>query len=262
MASVSQIESTDFDQERYVDPPTIYVIASQPRSGSHYLAHLLRSTGQAGVPLEYFHSAHWKRWAKRCGQYNPLSAFRIMCQLRTTPNGIFGVKMHWRQFELACRMRLEEEFKPAKFVQITREDLLAQAISLVIASQTGAWIHGQEPQRQPEYSFPAIQNAMDQLIAERGHWDRFFALTSIEPLRISYESLTSDLELSMQSVCQHIGIEWDLAEPVAPRVQRTGRSDDWRGRFLSTLPDLYEPNGFWRGEFGKRGNEETSNGSA
>lgn len=262
MASVSQVESIDFDQERYVDPPRIYVIASQPRSGSHYLAHLLRATGQAGVPLEYFHSAHWKRWAKRCGQYNPLSTFRIMCQLRTTPNGVFGVKVHWKQFQFACRLRLEDEFKPAEFIHITRHDLLGQAISLVIASQTGAWIHDHEPQRNPEYSFSAIQNAMDQLIAERGNWDRFFALTGIDPLRISYEALTSDLEPTMQSVCQHIGIDWQVDEPVAQRVQRTDRTEEWREKFLSTPPHLHEPNGFWRGEFGELRADTTSSGSA
>ena len=252
MASVSQVESVDFDQERYTKPPRIYAIASQPRSGSHYLARLLRETGQAGVPLEYFHRAHWKRWAKRCDQYNPLAAFRVLCQLRTTSNGVFGVKFHWKQFQMACKLRLEDEFKSATFVQITRDDLLGQAISLVIASQTGAWVHGHEPQRQPEYSLPAIQNAMDLLISERGQWDRFFALTEIEPLRISYEGLSAHPDATMQLVCQHIGVEWHPVEPMAPSVQRTSRNDDWRERFLTTLPELHEDGGFWRSEFGEK----------
>lgn len=250
MASVSEVESTDWDFERYVERPRIYVVASQPRCGSHYLADLLRETGQAGVPLEYFHTAHWKRWVKRCGQNNPLSAFRILCQRRTTPNGVFGVKMHWKQFQLACRLRLEDEFAQSPFIQITRDDLLGQAISLVIASQTGAWIHEHQAQRSPEYSFDAIQQAVGRLIVERGNWDRFFAATGIQPLRISYENLTDDRDPTMQRVCRHIGIDWDVTEPAGTRVQRTGRSDEWRDRYLQTLPTLHEPNCFWRGEFG------------
>jgi trehalose 2-sulfotransferase len=250
MASVSETESTEWDLERYVEAPRTYIIASQPRSGSHYLAHLLRQTGQAGVPLEYFHTLHWKRWVKRTSRTNPLSAFRILCQRRTTANGVFGVKMHWKQFQLACRLRLESEFEQASFIQISREDLLGQAISLVIASQTGAWVHEHEAQRAPEYSFEAIHQAMGRLIDERGHWDRFFACTQIQPLRISYENLTNDLDSTMRSVCQHLGIVWNVTDLTGPRVQRTERSDEWRDRYVTTLPTLHEPNCFWRGEFG------------
>lgn len=256
MAALSQVESFDFDLERYREAPkTIYVIASQPRSGSHLLASLLRDTGSAGVPLEYFHASHWRSWVQRCGQYNPLSAFRILCQLRTTPNGVFGVKVHWRQFQLACRLRLEQEFADARFVRIVRQDLLAQAISFVIANQTGAWAHEQEAQRAPEYSFHAIQNAMDRLIVERGNWDRFFAMANIEPLRVSYEGLVNDEASTMHNVCGHIGITWESREAPRTSVQRTGTSQEWRERFLATLPELHEADGFWRGEFGMYGEE-------
>ena len=251
MASVSDIESVDWDRDRYTQRPQIYVIASQPRCGSHYLAQLLRSTDQAGVPLEYFHTKHWKRWVKRCGQSNPLSAFRILCQLRTTPNGVFGVKAHWRQFQMACRLRLEDEFSGARFIQITRQDLLGQAISLVIASQTGSWIHDRKPDRAPDFSFTAIQAAIGQLLAERSGWDRFFATTGIEPLRISYEDLVADVDSTMERVAAHIGIDWaPVGGEVEVRVQRTELSDQWRERFLTTLPQLHDERAFWRNEFG------------
>lgn len=250
MTNVSLVHSNDFDQERFTGSPRIYLIASEPRSGSHYLASLLRGTAQAGVPLEYFHKGHWKLWVKRCRRGNPLSAFRILCQLRTTSNGIFGVKTHWRQFQFACFLRLESEFKAAKFVQITRDDLLGQAISFVIASQTGAWIHDHQPCSEPQYSFPAIQRAIDTIISKRGHWDRFFALTGISPLRITYESLTQQRDATMELVCQHLGLKWNAIDPAQLRVQRTDRSTEWRERFLATLPQMHEPGAAWRGEFG------------
>ena len=98
----------------------------------------MRSTGETSVPLECFHSAHRKRRVKRCGQYNPLSAFNILCQLRSTANGVFGVKAHWKQFQLACRLRLERNMSNATFIQINRDDVLGQAISLAVATQSGA----------------------------------------------------------------------------------------------------------------------------
>lgn len=251
MASVSQVESREWDLDRYTERPSVYVVASQPRSGSHYLAALLRQTGSAGVPLEYFHTAHWNRWVKRCHRSNPLSAFRLLCQVRTTPNGVFGVKAHWRQFEMLCHLRLESEFFDARFVEITRHDTLGQAISLVIASQTGSWIGGQAAQSRPEFSVPAIQSAISQILIERSGWDRFFAYTGIEPLRVSYERLVENPDETLCRVCEHIGAQWTgVPGEEVTHVQRSQLSDEWRQRFLATLPTLHEDANYWRGQFG------------
>lgn len=252
MATVSQSESTEWDQPRFVGAPrTTYVIASQPRCGSHYLASLLRSTGDAGVPLEYFNTGHWKRWAHRCGQYNPGAAFRLLREHRTTPNGVFGVKAHWRQFQMACRLRLESEFRDARFVLITRRDLLGQSISLAIARQTGAWVSAHQPQRPPEFSLRAIEIAMRQVLSERDDWERFFAVTGIEPLRLVYEDLLADRDGSMTAVCGHLGLTWAGGRSsLDVGIQRNELSEEWRRRYREMVPTLHEAGCFWRGEFG------------
>jgi LPS sulfotransferase NodH len=252
MATLSQVESTDWDLPEFTGRPSIYVIASQPRCGSHHLADLLRATGTAGVPLEYFHTGHWKNWVRRTGRSDPGGAFRLLWRVRTTPNGVFGLKAHWRQFQKACQLRLEPDLAGARFVQLTREDLLGQAISYVIASQTGSWDSGTAPRESPEFSFPAIRAAIERIERERSGWNRFFASTGIQPLRITYEELTAAPDPTMQQVCTHIGANWTGAPRVERAgVQRTDLSAAWRERFLDTIPTLHETGCFWRGEFGR-----------
>jgi LPS sulfotransferase NodH len=258
MAPVYNVTATDFDLPRYTSTPRIYVVASQPRSGSHLLAGMLRSTGEAGVPLEYFHKRHWSSWVKRSGQPNTLAAFRLLCQRRTTPNGVFGVKTHWRQFQYACQLRLENEFRSASFVYITRDDILGQAISLCIASQTGSWVSGQVPEKLPEYSFTAIQNSIQTILNERRNWSLFFAISEIQPLRITYEQLTDEPNLTMLKVAELIGFNWTGEATPATDLQRTMINQEWRERFVATLQQMHEPAFFWLRQFGSTANVQVS----
>ncbi len=159
--------------------------------------------------------------------------------------------MHWSQFQKACSYRLEDEFKQAQFIQIIRQDILGQAISHVIACQTGSWIHSEKPKAMPEYSFLAIKAAVRRLATERMNWNIFFAETGINALRISYEELVSSLDFTMQRVAEHIGITWEpLESELDTEIQRTELASQWREKFISGMNCMHENNGLWRGEYG------------
>jgi trehalose 2-sulfotransferase len=256
LPDVSKVASVEFDLPRYLGRPEIYVIASQPRCGSHYLAHLLRQSHQAGVPLEYFHTRHWRSWYKRCGQSNPVSAFRLLCQLRTTPNGVFGVKMHWHQLTYAAHLRMEAELKHARFIYITRDDLLGQAISHVIAAQTGVWIKGQPRAGTPTFSIDSILGSMRFILKERSSWERFFVFNDLRPFRVTYEDLTARRDDVMTAVCAFLGQEWAGA-PQETQAQRGPLNDQWRARFHEVMRGGHDDDEFWRNEFGLRHRAET-----
>lgn len=254
--SVSNVTARGWDLPRYRERPSIYVIASQPRCGSHYLAYLLRQTGRAGVPLEYFHKDHWRRWVKRCGQKSPLAAFRVLCQLRTTQNGVFGVKAHWHQFSYALSRRLEPDLRSARYIYMIREDLLSQAISHVIALQTGSWFGDQKPRKSPRFSFDEIANSIRFLLSERSRWERFFSFTGVSPLRLSYESLVQETDEVMGSVCAFLGQDWIGDAGVPPQVQRSTLNSEWRARFLEMAAQRCGDDEFWFHEFGHRSPQE------
>ena len=246
---VDKVAMTRHDMPRYHGKPRIYIIASQPRSGSHYLAYLLRETRKAGVPLEYFHPRHWQDWMKRCRTENPQYAFKLLCQLRSTSNGWFGVKAHWHQFAHAISMDLDRELAGATYIYLSRNDILDQAISHAIALQTGVWIGGQKPVAPPVFSVDRITESIRFMLNEREQWERFFAYTGNTPHRIYYEDLVANVNSDMTGVCKVLGIEWTLPTSInrPPAIQRTGLNAEWRTRFHQVLGGRYDD--FWKREF-------------
>ena len=218
------------DLPLFLGNPSIYIIASERRSGSHFLASLLLSSGQAGVPLEYFHARHWEERLAWSGAPSA-DTFCQLIQCRTSSNGVFGVKAHWAQYAYACRLGLEAVLRQSKFVRITRRDILAQAISLVIAQQSGSWICEQATTAQPIYSMTSIRNAILSLQAEKKHWERYLALNSIQHITLEYEDLCRDGQAQVRGVCEHLGIRACPRIQSLLKVQRGRINEEWRQRY-------------------------------
>jgi len=128
-----------------------YVICTSPRSGSTLLCSLLASTGVAGTPESYFHRPSLSEWAGALGvAQEPDGGTHYLQKLfeaaqthGTTGNGVFGLRLQRDSFaflfqtlhqlhpdessSVAC---FERVFGPTLFVHLSREDKLAQAISL------------------------------------------------------------------------------------------------------------------------------------
>ncbi len=177
----------DYDFPDFVGTPRSYLIASTPRCGSHYLGHLLRATGQLGSPLEYFSRGRIADWQARLAMTANCDLFKHLLRRRTSPSGWFGVKAHWPQFEpIAAAPELFSLFQFQRFVQLTRADRVAQAVSLVIAQQTSAWISFQAPQQQPVYDAAAITAALAGIDHQLGCWQQFFVSRGIQPVSATF----------------------------------------------------------------------------
>src|SRR5829696_6153092 len=126
--------SAAWEQTGPFDPERSYLIAALPRSGSTLLSGALETTGRLGKPMEYFNGgvlghaalrlgvptptlrARWHRFnRRRAGSTNwsAVTALRPrsvgdyverLYHVRSTANGVFGVKLHWGQ---VLRMRTD-----------------------------------------------------------------------------------------------------------------------------------------------------------
>jgi len=171
---------------------------------------------------------------------------------RTSPNGIFGCKMHWNQFSFFLKLGLEARFHDAKFVYLTREDVLGQAISHAIAMQTGQWTSFHRAKRKrPVYSFKAVARSLHLVLDQRRMWETFFAHAGIVPLRVTYEELTKDRKIVTARVLEYLGVHQTPADELLGEnlvaLQRTEINEEWRGRFLSSVAFRYESFLRWRG---------------
>ena len=84
-----------------MEPVRSYVICCVQRTGSWLLAHTLADTGYAGRPSDYFDDAerenHTREWGLPTGD---LTAYvRALRDKATTPNGVFGSKLMWNDFD-------------------------------------------------------------------------------------------------------------------------------------------------------------------
>src|SRR5689334_14677865 len=136
---------------------TRYAILSSQRSGSTLLARMLFETQRAGDPLEYFNLRLLALARSQTGNQSltPLEFMRMMTLRRTSPNGIFGMKIHYEQMLRAFQSNTPNE-KMTEFLRdhqhlfwIRRRDRLRQAISLARAIHTNSW-SSEEPDRVSE----------------------------------------------------------------------------------------------------------------
>lgn len=241
-----------FDLPVYQGRPKIQcVIASTPRSGSSLLGRLLQANG-VGVPNEYFNrSPHIAFLSRRWGLINGREELDIdeylqtIFKYRTTEQGVFSVKAHWDQFQLFLRSGiLNRYFFGARFVMIRRRDLLGQAISYEIASQTGQWASNWVGVKEPVYSKDSIHKKIQYIINQYANWFMFFAQNNVPWIEVVYEDLVKYPENTIEYVLRHLVPQLNIKpkaelEKSGLSVQRNQINDQWRERFVKEM-------GYWR----------------
>jgi LPS sulfotransferase NodH len=226
------------------------IVCATQRSGSTLLCELLKATGVAGIPNEYFQHFKDTGLADQPRQYlaglddpsvlallPPLDPgvpetsfdFEAVRQAGTTPNGVFAAKIMWSHTaDLWARLgdrTLEDVFGRLRYVQVIRRDKVAQAVSLWTAIQTQVWRSGDTPVAEPVYSFAAIRHLVGWLEAGERGWTQW--LRGREPDVVVYEDFARDPGPT-------ISILAGVPAPAAPlRRQAGSRSAEWASRFVA-----------------------------
>jgi LPS sulfotransferase NodH len=231
----------DYDHAPFVGKPRTYLIASTPRSGSHFLGHLLFNTGALGSPLEYFEPEHARKWVAKLGAEDFETVLTRLYQCRTSKSGWFGVKAHWSQFApIAAIDELLQFLDIRTYIAIRRRDRLAQAISVVVAQQTQAWISFQAAGREPVYNFSSIRAAISMIDSQVSKWDAFFAANLISPLIVDYEDLVIDPDSVVEKIMRDLGVAGHGRNRTSriPARQASALNDRWREQYLRDLASL------------------------
>lgn len=208
-----------------------YCILSSPRSGSTLLGRMLYETGGAGDPQEYFNPPLLQIERERSGDPKmSLNTFmKRMEKRRTSPNGVFGMKLHFYQM-----LQAFQASKPNKnmlamlnrfnhLIWIRRRDKLRQAISQAIGQHTQIW--SSEDARNAErkaikiHPFACVR-ALQVVAGDDRGWEQLIETANLKVHTIWYEDLVKDYGAECREILKYIDIEQSGMEIPAPPIQR------------------------------------------
>lgn len=233
--------SSDLDIPRAPEVRKTLIIASTPRCGSHMLGHSMLATQALGVPFEYLNRANAAEWQRRLSTGNLPETLAMLIRRRTTPNGVFSVKLHYNQCETIGGIHALRDLLPgARFILIRRADVLRQAISYAIAQQTGVWISEQEPVLPTaHYDFDQITACLRDIAWQNSQWET--ALTGLDggPLRIDFDDLKEDPGGTIRRIVDWAGVEiagHQIPDAAPTRRQSVGaHTTEWIARFAKDM---------------------------
>lgn len=239
-------------------PRRSLVICSHPRSGSTLLGEAVHFAGGLGCPLEYLHRGFRPTLADRWGAPDLDSYVTAMHQWRTDPSGTFSIKLFWQDVEEVAHERAPDRFPPPhtlspdacddatyrayhdlladilpapRFVLLERRDTLRQAVSAMIASQTGLWraipgVGRSEARGTAEYDYDRILALVSFGRDSADHWTRYFQAIGATPRRVAYEDLVRDYAATVGTLLA------DLGRPGEAPAQRMRRQSDEVGEAM------------------------------
>jgi LPS sulfotransferase NodH len=217
-----------------------YTICMTPRSGSTFLARAMAATGALGHPQEYIHRLEPTALAAHARLYGAKTwrAYLAALGARTsTANGVFGVKADPNMLlPLLSGGVFDTTLRRGKFIYVTRDDMLMQAISLTKAQHSGAWTERGVDDSHIPFNFDAIYANVAHLAKMTASWEMLFAYHGIAPLRITYERIDADINGVLAEIGQYLDVALPpTAQPERKRHQRNAQSAAWRTQFLAAL---------------------------
>jgi LPS sulfotransferase NodH len=219
------------------------------------LCGLLDSTGIAGHPESYFRRQDEREWAAGWGiarppdgSFRPADYFRAAVTAGRTANGVFAARLMWGTMdEVTASLAsvypehagsdlglLRAAFGRTRFVYLRRGDVVAQAVSLLRAEQTGVWFETardrREPEGKPGFDFGQIRERVRLIEDHNAAWGGWFASAGVQPCLVQYEDLDADPVRVARGVLGFLGLDLAAGREIAVRHRRL--ADEVNARWI------------------------------
>lgn len=206
------------------------------RSGSNYLAELLCSSQtlpEAGENLN-FDSVIGHARQKNLKSFQDYFSFLLR---RTQRNGFVAIKIAPGHIELLGRTGiLDQIITRSQFILMERSDKLAQAISHLIAFQTGKFMSTMDDgAKHPEFDRAQLDNIITTIADEYRDFNLFFARNGLVPTHMIYEQLVDAPMQRMSYLARQLGIAGLRIEPAGLRLGRQSGdvNEAWKSLYVS-----------------------------
>lgn len=137
--------------------------------------------------------------------------------------------------------RFQSAFGSPLYIHLSRQDKIAQAVSRLKAEQSGLWhiaSDGSERERlkpghEPAYDTQYLSKLLVEYEQHDADWQSWFAQQDIQPVRITYEALSTEPQATLAIILSALGLDPGIAATVEPRTAKLAddESHDWATRF-------------------------------
>ncbi len=187
-----------------------YIVCFSNRCGSNFLCELLSMDKQIGNAGESFNYQVVMKHSDRFG-LKSLEDYAIwLINHVSSSQKIFGTKLAWEQLYFLTKVGvIPNIIKSPKIIHIYRKDILGQAISLSIASQTEQWTSLQSTIIKPdEVKFRPRQiiNLIDEISVSYSRFVSYFSLFNADYVGVAYEDLVADPTNTIKEIVAQLGI--------------------------------------------------------
>lgn len=204
--------------------PNNYVICFTNRCGSNWLSALLAATDLVGHADEFFNAPRFIKTAEKTDTKSFSEAFKNQATSKIEQKAdSFIVKLSWDQLLFFAKMRVIPDMMPnTKYILMHRRNVAAQALSMLVAEQTGQWTSGWNSGKNGKrdlnaISDVAIQKTIDEITFKYQQFWRFFATFGIQPVEIYYEDIVENPLAEVTRLVDELhlnpeGKDWQLDE--------------------------------------------------
>ena len=233
-----------FDSNYEIATSNTVLIFSTQRSGSTLFCHFLHKNADF-VAHEYFHPYVYmpllaNRW--NCIHKNILNEklyVQNLLKFRTNQKGWLGINLHGSQIKYYLRM--EKYFLKSQmyYIHIIRRDIISQAISYEIASQSGVWSSHFKASAHPVYNYNNILEKLISLQSQNALITAFLKSKNITYQTIYYEDfLVNPKRCFIDLPC--IDKDASIEQNIGLQKQSTFRNKKWEKRFINEYLKSFE----------------------
>lgn len=210
------------------------IIAFTNRSGSNLLMEYLGQISITACRDEILNIDNILRRKKQC---DTLAEY-ILENAPTTKTKQLAIKASWEQIMLLHQHGVLNYFKSVKVVHIERKNKIYQAVSHLIATQTGKWTSKMKSRaQQATYSYEKI----DQILMQK-HYENAAIMNICKSLRLSYtqifyENLERNPKAVLNRLLKFFSIEGEINKLESPTIvkQRNSLNEKMVSQYLSEM---------------------------
>lgn len=230
--SINQITSDSPKQDNFLKKIEITFICFINRSGSSLFTELLSNYGYPTVkfaePLNYEEVIET---AKESG-INSFQEYLYEMIKENSINNKLALKIAVNQLFWLSKNGFLRKFSKSNFIYFRRKNLLKQAISLAIASQTSNWLsfekveisNAQQKELLSKITNQDIINCLRGITESYSLFDYFFSLHNIQPLIIYYEELIAQEEKIIACCFNYLNTQYS-PNSIKPRLINSQYTD-------------------------------------